>query len=126
MDDQYEIYCANCGTRLVFGAADRSGVTCPVCQFSNTPRISSPRPGLTLEAFEARLSDLHTEARASGLRPDDIVYALRDELEFAAELANRGRDLCVQIIDLGPRRDEPVRHKGGDRSPILRGRTVGT
>lgn len=125
MDTQRSIHCANCGTSLTLGAADGPGVTCPVCHFTNSPDIRSTEHGLTLDAFEARLGALHNEARASGLLPDDIVHVLRDELEFAAELANRGRDLCVQIVDLGPRRGEPVRRTGGDSSPLLRGRTAG-
>jgi hypothetical protein len=125
MDDQGLIRCANCGTRLAVAPRDGSSVICPVCHFANAPDMLSSEPSMTLEAFEARLGELHRDARASGLLPDDIVHVLRDELEFAAELANRGRDLCVQIVDLGPRRGEPVRRTGGDSSPLLRGRTAG-
>jgi hypothetical protein len=126
MDDQSTIRCANCGTYLTVATADELSLTCPVCQFANLPSAPSPGPGLTLEAFEARLGELHSEARANGLLPDDIVHVLRDELEFAAELANRGRDLCVQIVDLGPLSGEPVRPTRGDSNPLLRGRTAGT
>lgn len=125
MDNPRELHCANCGTSLAAAATDGTAIVCPVCQFSNTPDVSPPRSDLTIEAFETRLSELLAEARSSNLPPADIVHLLRDELEFAAELANRGRDLCVQIVDLGPRRGEPVRRTGGDHSPLMRGRTVG-
>ncbi|NJO81725.1 MAG: hypothetical protein HC828_02440 [Blastochloris sp.] len=125
MDNHHQIHCANCGTNLAATTTDGSNIICPVCQFANAPGVSSPGSDLTLEAFATRLGDLLAEARFSNLLPEDIVHVLRDELEFAAELANRGRDLYVQIVDLGPRRGEPVRRMGGDNSPLLRGRTVG-
>lgn len=124
MDNKHVIRCANCGTSLPVIAVDGPSVICPVCHFTNSPTTPAARSGLTLDSFEARLSALHDEARSSGLLPDDIVHALRDELEFAAELANHGRDLCVQIVDLGPRRGEPVR-RTGDNSSLLRGRIAG-
>ncbi|NNJ12990.1 hypothetical protein EKD04_021940 [Chloroflexales bacterium ZM16-3] len=104
---------------------DAPGVTCPVCQLFNPLRDSAPEPALTLEALEVRLGDLLAQSRASGLPLDSIVHILRDELEFTAELASKGRDLCVQIIDLGPRVGEPMRRSSRDESLMLRGRAVG-
>lgn len=117
--------CANCGTLLDPFGQSSLGVTCPVCQFLNTFSPSQSQPSLTRELFEAQLGDLVALARASGLAPDTVVQVLRDELEFAAELANHGRDLCVQIVDLGPQVREPARRTGGDNSVLLRGRTAG-
>lgn len=125
MYNSIPLRCANCGTLLDPSGQSSFGVTCPVCQFLNTFSPSPVEAKLTREALETQLGDLVTLARASGLTADSIVQVLRDELEFAAELANHGRDLCVQIVDLGPRMREPVRRTGGDNSLLLRGRTAG-
>jgi len=117
--------CANCGTPLEPPDAGAPGVTCPVCQFFNPLRTCSPSPDLTIATFEMRLSDLVSQARASDLSLDSIVEVLRDELEFAAELASGGRDLYVQIIDLGPRVGQPLRRISRNDSILLRGRSVG-
>jgi hypothetical protein len=125
MDDQLSLRCANCGTPLDPPARGESGVTCPVCQLFNVTSAAPAAPRLTLEAFEEQLSELVAHARTSGISPDTIVHLLRDELEFAAELASGGRDLCVQIIDLGPRVGQPLRRSSRDDSVLLRGRTAG-
>jgi hypothetical protein len=117
--------CANCGTRLDPPAQGELGVTCPVCNFFNAFSPTYIEPHLTREALETQLGELVSLARASDLSADVIVQVLRDELEFAAELANRGRDLCVQIVDLGPRVGDPVRRTNGDDSTLLRGRVAG-
>ncbi|MEI7646599.1 MAG: hypothetical protein WCJ55_20190 [Chloroflexales bacterium] len=117
--------CANCGTPLDPPETGDLGVTCPVCQLFNTLAPPLPEPVISIDVLEARLSDLVAQARASGLPLDAIVHTLRDELEFAAELASGGRDLCVQIIDLGPRADLPLRQSSREVSMMLRGRTAG-
>lgn len=125
MSDPSSLRCANCGTPLDPPGKGAFGITCPVCQFFNAFGAPLAESRLTVEMLETQLGSLVAHARASGLPPDAIVHVLRDELEFAAELANRGRDLCVQIVDLGPRVGEPVRHTGGENSPLLRGRVAG-
>ncbi|WP_129677804.1 hypothetical protein [Candidatus Chloroploca sp. Khr17] len=117
--------CTNCGTPLDAPAKGVFGVVCPVCQLFNTFSASLPDPDLTAETFEAQLGDLVAQARASGIPLDVIVHTLRDELEFSAELASRGRDLYVQIIDLGPSTSQPLRRSQRDDSAMLRGRSVG-
>lgn len=117
--------CPNCGTLLDRPIEGVLGSICPVCQYFNAFGAPIPDPGLTAEAFEARLGDLVAQARASGIPLDDIVHTLRDELEFSAELASRGRDLYVQIIDLGPSASQPLRRSQRDDSAMLRGRTAG-
>jgi phage FluMu protein Com len=126
MRDLLSLRCANCGSALALPGDGASGVTCPVCQFFN-PVIESPtEPEITLETLETRLSDLVAQARASDIPLDAITHVLRDELEFAAELASGGRDLCVQIIDLGPRVSrQPQRRSSRDDNVMLRGRAVG-
>jgi phage FluMu protein Com len=125
MSNSLSLCCANCGTQLEAPAQGALGVTCPVCHFFNTFSPGYSEPKLTREVFEARLGELVATARVGTLSADVIVEVLRDELEFAAELANRGRDLCVQIVDLGPRVGEPVRRTSGDNSVLLRGRVAG-
>jgi hypothetical protein len=124
MQDQPSLRCANCGTPLDPPDRGAIGVICPVCQLFNSLGDSSPAPEITLELLEVRLGDLVAQARASGLPLDSIVHMLRDELEFTAELASGGRDLCVQIIDLGPRLGQPLRRSSRDDSLMLRGRTA--
>jgi phage FluMu protein Com len=126
MRDQLSLRCANCGTLLEPPAEGKLfGVTCPVCQFFNRIDASVGEPALTCEMLEVRLSELISQGRASGIPLDAIVRMLRDELEFTAELAHSGRDLCVQIIDLGPLVGEPIRRANRDESVLLRGRALG-
>lgn len=125
MQSLVALRCTNCGTPLEISAKGVFGMVCPVCQFFNAFGAPIPDPGLTAEAFEARLGDLVAQARASGIPLDVIVHTLRDELEFSAELASCGRDLYVQIIDLGPSTSQPLRRSQRDESAILRGRTAG-
>lgn len=125
MRDQRSLRCANCGTLLDLPVgANLVGVLCPVCQFFNGFSTAAEETTLTYETLEARLSDLITRGRASGIPLDDIVRLLRDELEFTAELAHSGRDLCVQIVDLGPRTGEPIRRTQHNEH-LLRGRALG-
>ncbi len=117
--------CTNCGTPLEPPANGTFGVICPVCHLFNTFGAPLSDPELTAEVFETRLGDLVAQARASGIPSDVIVHVLRDELEFSAEIANHGRDLYVQIIDLGPSTSQPLRRSQRDENTRLRGRTVG-
>lgn len=125
MHDPSPLCCANCGTPLDPPGTDDLGVTCPVCQFFCTVGSSLPEPVISLDAFGNQLSKLVAHARASGIPLDEIIRTLRDELEFTAELASGDRDLCVQIIDLGPRTNRPQRQSSRDTAKMLRGRTVG-
>ena len=125
MRDSSSLRCANCGTPLDPPDKGAPGVTCPICQLFNALSVPDLELTLTLESLEARLGDLVAQARTSGLPLDSIVHMLRDELEFAAELASSNRDLCVQIIDLGPRKGQPLRRSSRDESMMLRGRTAG-
>ncbi|MFV9503708.1 MAG: hypothetical protein AB4911_04000 [Oscillochloridaceae bacterium umkhey_bin13] len=121
-------HCTNCGMPLEPPAKGAVGIVCPVCQLFNpvnTLAALRPEPILTSATFEAQLSDLVAQARASGIPLEVIVHTLRDELEFSAELASRGRDLYVQIIDLGPSTSQPLRRSYQNDSPRLRGRTAG-
>jgi hypothetical protein len=65
-----------------------------------------------------------TSARASGLDTEAIVHALRDELEFAAEMGHAGRRFSVQLIDLGPQEGEILNRPVRDRREILQNRSV--
>jgi len=125
MHDLSSLRCANCGTPLEPPDTGGPGVTCPVCQLFNSLSMPLSEAEITIETLEAQLGDLVAHARASDLPLDAIVHVLRDELEFAAELANGGRDLCVQIIDLRPRVGQPLRRLSRDDSLLLRGRSVG-
>jgi hypothetical protein len=126
MQNLSSLRCANCGTSLDTPTTGVFGIVCPVCQLFNAFGAPIPDPGLTVEVFEARLGDLVAQARASGIPLDAIVHTLRDELEFSAELACGGRDLYVQIIDLGPSASQPLRRSQRDNSAMLRGRAVGS
>ncbi|MEI6779087.1 MAG: hypothetical protein WCK70_19465 [Chloroflexales bacterium] len=125
MHDPSPLCCANCGTPLDSPGTDNLGVTCPVCQFFCTVGTPLPKPLISLDTLGDQLSELVTQARASGIPLDAIIHTLRDELEFAAELASGDRDLCVQIVDLGPRLDRPRRQSSRDVTMMLRGRAVG-
>jgi hypothetical protein len=125
MHDPSLLCCANCGTPLDPPSTDDLGVTCPVCQFFCTLGTSLPEPMISLDTLGDQLSKLVAHARASGIPLDEIIHTLRDELEFTAELASGNRDLCVQIIDLGPRVNRPQRQSSRDVSLMLRGRAVG-
>jgi hypothetical protein len=120
--------CDNCGTMLGLPSEDSSGVSCPACHLFHD--LSSPQdlPFSTSEAspleimstddLEARLRALMSNARASGLGAEVIVQALRDELEFAAEMGHAGRRFSVQLIDLGPQEGEILNRPVRDRSSL--------
>lgn len=103
--------CPNCGTTfqpddsLPSESRSRRAMAyrCPVCQYE----VAATRERLvSVEALGADVSSLVERARVSGVAPDEIVRILRDELAFMAEMANQGRRLHVEIIDLGPHDNE--------------------
>ena len=101
--------CPNCGHEFTVSSdentdARQSGYYCPVCQCRIAPPSSvAPGEAQGLADIQAQIDLLLRTARANGVPPSDIVALLRDELEFEAELAQMGRRMVVQIIDLGPR-----------------------
>lgn len=133
MSRQHVIRCENCGTEWaveehVYTADEVAALedVCPVCHF----RVASvAMPALaamqSTRDLELRLSALISEARTSGLDDASIVDTLRDELEFIAELAHAGRNLSVQIIDLGPQDSDLAQRPLRDRRDILQTRSVG-
>lgn len=125
MSLQLSIPCVNCGTALEPLARGATSVRCPVCGFLND--LSAPAQALafTRDSLESSLGDLISRARAGGLTSDEILAALRDELEFAAELASGGRRIFVQIVDLGPHEGPAAPQPTRDRAVALRGRALG-
>lgn len=79
---------------------------------------------MSADDLSSQLGALITSARASGLSAATIVQALRDELEFAAEMAQAGRHFCVQLIDLGPQESNILQRPLRDRREILQTRSV--
>ena len=79
---------------------------------------------MSVDELSTQLGALIASARASGLDADIIVQALRDELEFAAEMAHAGRHFCVQLIDLGPQENNILQRPVHDRREILQTRSV--
>ncbi len=126
------VQCVNCGTVIEAIPEGAGGVTCPVCQFYNDLSVPPAPLTITAEDLETNLGILMAQARTGGLDQDEIVRILRDELEFAAELAHTGRNFCVQLIDLGPSDIQNLptlthdRSTAHDRSTVLRGRSVGS
>jgi LSD1 subclass zinc finger protein len=125
MSELLSLHCSNCGTPLDPPAAGTSAVVCPICQFINEASSAPAMRMLTPDTLELELEALIDQARTSGIELDEIVRVLRDELEFTAELASSGRNLSVQIIDLGPMEAHDRQHLIKDRSALLRGRVVG-
>lgn len=125
MSELAHLHCMNCGMILEPPLGSTSIVICSVCQFVNevgeAPRLYT----LTSDTLETQLEALIGQARTSGLELGEIVRVLRDELEFTAELASSGRNLSVQIIDLGPMEAQGIQQPMRDRSALLRGRVVG-
>jgi phage FluMu protein Com len=125
MSDEPSIRCLNCGTKLAAPAQGATSVRCTVCGLLNNVGEPLPAHSFTRDSFEYSLGDLIVQARASGLTDDEIIEALRDELEFAAELVHAGRQMYVQIIDLGPQEGQAAQAPAGDRATLLRSRAVG-
>ena len=131
MTQQRTVRCTNCGTEwalearsMHLGTASVSKTTCPVCQLPLSMSEMSPQDMLSTDDLEARLRALMTSARASGLNAEAIVHALRDELEFAAEMGHVGRRFSVQLIDLGPQEGEILNRPVRDRREVLQNRSV--
>jgi len=127
MPQQRTAQCSNCGTTWTPPArmsGQSSAPACPVCQL---PLLASDAPlkrPLSADSLASQLSALITSARAGGLDADAIVQALRDELEFAAEMAHAGRHFCVQLIDLGPQEHGILQRPVRDRRAMLQTRSV--
>ena len=125
---ELSLRCVNCGTPLAIDDFpefyDESGPArfCPVCRFRLTP--TEARPSLSLADLESQISATVGDARSSGLPLDEIVQVLRDELAFAAEMANAGRHVRVQIIDLGPQDIGSIMASEPDRRESLLSRGV--
>ena len=101
-------------------------------QRSRVPSLYAPLPtsetvikcSMSADDLSTQLGALITSARASGLDAAIIVQALRDELEFAAELAHAGRHFCVQLIDLGPQESAILQRPVRDRRAMIQTRSV--
>jgi hypothetical protein len=128
MSDRLSPCCLNCGTPLDHSSPDAKALVCPVCHFVNQLQPTPASHTLTSDALEAQLELLIGKARTGGLELDEIVRILRDELEFTAELASNGRNLPVQIIDLGPLEAQGMQTPSPQRmgKTMLRGRAVGS
>lgn len=111
---EHQLNCPNCGTKFNEAATATSSsrvatnwevstMICAVCHYdlteTATKELTQPQSSAELENL---VHDLLLGARTSGVDPAEIVQVLRDELEFAAELAGTGRRFSVQVIDLGP------------------------
>jgi hypothetical protein len=125
MSDQPSLRCVNCGSSLGVPPAGATVIRCPVCQLDNPLFVAPASSPLTAELFARGLEALVSRARSSGVSGATIVSVLRDELEFAAELATVGRQLHVQILDLGPAEGQPTAAPVRDRTTVLRGRAMG-
>ena len=129
MEERVVLHCVNCGHEWAEaspGGTPPQTYACPICQYPVSAGVAPGAGGMaTADDLAQRLSALMAEAREAGIDDDLVVQVLSDELEFAAELAHAGRNMCVQVIDLGPLDqlgfDRPVR----DRSAVLRGRALG-
>ena len=72
---------------------------------TSSTRLVPQRPAVHLPPatdLRTQLDALRRLARAQGVKSEEILEALREELEFAAELANRGRRLVAVLVDMGP------------------------
>ncbi|MFN8471783.1 MAG: hypothetical protein U0822_06275 [Anaerolineae bacterium] len=116
--------CPNCGHEFTVSPesaettnARQPGYSCPVCQYLVVPASpAEPAEVPGLADIQAQIDLLLRTARANGVPSSDIVELLRDELQFEAELAQAGRHMVVQIIDLGPR--ETMATPGADPHSI--------
>jgi hypothetical protein len=125
MSLQRPLTCVNCGTALQPPVRGSTGIHCPVCHLLNDVGATAQPALLTRDALERGLSDLVAQARAGALSDEEILATLRDELEFAAELANADRYISVQIVDLGPREGQVAQQPVRDRTTVLRSRALG-
>lgn len=122
---QYMLRCANCGTEWVPSALQNGAdaASCPVCHY--TAEVHALVPDIrSREDFEQQLSALVTAAWSGGVESEQILHMLRDELAFAAELANAGHQFSVQLIDLGVQTGEMAVRPIRDRREMLQSRSV--
>jgi len=131
MTQQPMVRCTNCGTEwyLADSSDEQPGAlavsdACPVCYFPFSSAETAPTPDMSISDLETQLGALITRARASGLASQAIVQALRDELEFAAEMSDTSRHFCVQLIDLGPQQGLILQRPAHDRRAILQNRST--
>lgn len=131
MPQQRVVRCSNCGTIWAPAARSRdqedpftSAAVCPVCKLAQPAAEIALKRALSADDLASELGALITDARASSLASAVIIQALRDELEFAAELANPGRRFCVQLIDLGPQESSMIERPVRDRRAALQTRSV--
>jgi len=131
MPQQRVVQCSNCGTKwtpaarsLDQGGASASAAVCPVCQLPLPTGETVVKRSTSVDDLSNQLGALIASARASGLDAAIIVQVLRDELEFAAEMAQAGRHFCVQLIDLGPQESNILQRPARDRREILQTRSV--
>lgn len=125
MSGRLVLRCINCGSLLGTAPEHATAVRCPVCQLENPIFAAAGDSAITLELLARGVEALVAQARASGVNAESIVGVLRDELQFAAELAHTGRQLHVQILDLGPAEGQFAAPPIRDRTAVLRGRAVG-
>lgn len=122
---EQELQCANCGTTwsaLANMTADGVATFCPVCHLPITGDEFDVTPVESINELKVRLDALVRGARTGGVDTDAIVRALRDELMFAAEMSNTGRQFTVQLIDLGPQEIDIVQRPLRDRRAFVSGR----
>ena len=131
MPQQRVVRCSNCGTTWTpaarsrdQGGASASAAVCPVCKLPLPTGETAIKRSMSVDDLSTQLGALITGARASGLDATIIVQALRDELEFAAELAHAGRHFCVQLIDLGPQESTILQRPVRDRRAMIQTRSV--
>ena len=131
MNQPCTVRCPNCGMEWTLearstdqGVATVSAAACPVCHLLlSVPELSGMRL-MSISDLETELDVLMSSARASGLAAETIVDALRDELEFAAEMGHLGHHFVVQLIDLGPREGAILQRPVRDRRAILQSRSI--
>ena len=76
-----------------------------VARTATSARLIPQRPAVHLPPaadLRTQLDALLRLARAQGVKSEEIMAALREELEFEAELANRGRRVVAVLVEMGP------------------------
>lgn len=132
-EDGLFLRCLNCGTEFkpvqlleLGGSSTTWGSPCPVCQFQVTPsRRTETRFSLPAGDFESQLSKFLVDAQARGVAPQELMRALRDELEFTMELAHPGRRMMLNIVDLGEQEGNAGTLPMRDIRELRHGRSVG-
>jgi len=128
MEPATTMRCVNCGMTLeMVSDAGQGTMRCSVCEFPFDVETMDTQPLIvSVNDLEAQLDTLLAAARAGDISAEDILRTLRDELEFAAELAQPGRHLSVQILDLGPREGVPMSRQAPQQRAPLNSRAVGS